>query len=61
MNSNEQNIYYLDLESKIVGDLSDNIKTFNPKTDLDECVSLMVKDFNLPTEEVRNFLLSITE
>jgi len=59
MNSNEQNIYCLDLESRIIGDLSDNIIPFNPKTDLDECVSLMVKDFDLPTKEVRNFLLSI--
>ena len=59
MNSTEQNIYCLDLETKIVGELSDNIKVFNLKTDLDECVSLMVKDFDLPPKEVRNFLLSI--
>ena len=59
MNSTEQNIYCLDLESRIGGDLSANIKPFNPNTDLDECVKFMVKDFDLPPEEVRKFLLSI--
>ena len=59
MDSNEQNIYCLDLESRTIGNLSDKIETFNLKTDLDECVSLIVKDFDLPSEEVRNFLLSI--
>ncbi|MFX1516927.1 MAG: hypothetical protein ACFFC6_11490 [Promethearchaeota archaeon] len=59
MDSNEQNIYCLDLESRTIGNLSDKIQVFNPKTDLDECVSLIVKDFDLPSEEVRNFLLSI--
>lgn len=59
MNSNEQNVYCLDIESSIIRDVIGNIRVFHPKTDLDECVSLLVKDFDLPTEDVRNFLLSI--
>ena len=59
MISNEQNIYCLDIESRIIRNKVGNIRPFHPKTDLDECVNLMVKDFDLPAEDVRNFLLSI--
>ncbi len=59
MNSDEVNIYCLDIRSKIIHDVRGNIRSFHPKTDLDECVSLMVKDFGFPAEDVRNFLLSI--
>lgn len=59
MNSNEQNVYCLDIESRKMLDVIKNIKAFHLKTDLDECVSLLSRDSNLPTEDVRSFLLSI--
>ncbi|MFX1506617.1 MAG: hypothetical protein ACFFDC_10990 [Promethearchaeota archaeon] len=60
MNSTEQNVYSLNIESRIIQDIEGNLRAFHPKTDLDECVSLIVKDYDLPADEVRNFLLSIT-
>jgi hypothetical protein len=59
MNSNEQNVYCLDIESRKMLDVIGNIKAFHLKADLDECVSLLSRDSNLPTEDVKNFLLSI--
>ncbi|MFQ5980683.1 MAG: hypothetical protein ACE5OZ_21305 [Candidatus Heimdallarchaeota archaeon] len=35
------------------------VRVFNLDNDLDNCVQLFLSDFNLPEEDVRNFLLSI--
>ncbi|MFX0202712.1 MAG: hypothetical protein ACFFCW_41945 [Candidatus Hodarchaeota archaeon] len=39
---------------------SQNIRAFNSQTDLDGCVNLSLADLDLPEEDVRNFLLSIS-
>ncbi|MFX0050793.1 MAG: hypothetical protein ACFE8U_05805 [Candidatus Hermodarchaeota archaeon] len=60
MNSTDQNIYCLDIISRLINnDVKGNIRAFRLKTDLDECTQLMSKDFNLPVEDVRKFLVSI--
>lgn len=59
MNTNEQNIYCLKIETKTTKKISELLKPFNSEEDLEDCVNLMVKDFNLPPTDVRNFLLSI--
>lgn len=59
MNSNKQNVNCLDIESRITDDVVGNIRAFHPTTDLDECVRLIAKDFNLPVDDVKDFLLSI--
>ncbi|MFX0185729.1 MAG: hypothetical protein ACFE95_21810 [Candidatus Hodarchaeota archaeon] len=59
MNSTDQNVYCLDIASRLIHDVKGDIRAFHLKTDLDECTQLMAKDFNLPIEDVRNFLMSI--
>jgi hypothetical protein len=59
MNSTDQNVYCLDVTSRLIHDVKGKIRAFRFKTDLDECAQLMAKDFNLPVEDVRKFLISI--
>ena len=59
MNTNEKNIYCLKIEIKAAKKISELLKPFNSEEDIEDCVNLMVKDFNLPPADVRNFLLSI--
>jgi len=58
---NERAIYQLNVDQKNISEKIVNVRDFNLKSDLVECVKIWTKDFNLPKEEVNNFLLAINE
>ncbi len=56
---NERAIYQLDVNINEINDDLSGVRSFNPEIDLNKCTKSWVDDFNLPEEEVKNFLLSI--
>ncbi|MFX1250583.1 MAG: GNAT family N-acetyltransferase [Promethearchaeota archaeon] len=48
-------LYGLDVNSNTFNEETEDVISFDPETDLDDCVNLFVTEYNLPEDDVRNF------
>ncbi|MFX1513742.1 MAG: hypothetical protein ACFFCQ_14255, partial [Promethearchaeota archaeon] len=48
-------LYGIEVASMNLMDETENITSFDPATDLDDCVNIFVTEYNLPEEDVKNF------